>query len=196
VDEILEITLFVAEALERLGVPYLVGGSLASSLHGIPRATQDADLVASLGMEHLAPLTAVLEGSFYFDRPAMAEAIHQRSSFNVIHLETLFKVDVFVARDDPATRQEMQRRERFVISDDPLRELVVATPEDIVVQKLLWYRLGEEVSERQWSDALGVLRVAGPRLDVSYLRRIAALLGVEELLLRACEAAGLPVEGR
>jgi hypothetical protein len=184
VDEILEITLFVAETLERLGVPYLVGGSLASSLHGIPRATQDVDIVAALRVEHLPGLVRALEGSFYLDAAAIRDAIEHHTSFNVIHLGTMFKVDVFVAKDDPVSREEMQRRERYVVSEDPRRELVVASAEDIVVQKLYWYSLGDQVSERQWSDALGVLKVQGERLNVAYLRRTAALLGVMELLER------------
>ncbi len=184
-DEVLDITLDLAETLDRLGVPYLVGGSLASSLHGIPRATQDVDLVASLRPEHVAPLVAALEGEFYLDAPAIREAVRQQASFNVIHLETMFKADIFVAGDDAVTREEMARRQRFMIYEEPRRELVVASPEDIVIQKLHWFRLGDEASERQWNDALGVIKVQGPQLDRGYLDRIARLMGVEHLLERA-----------
>ncbi|CAN5777879.1 hypothetical protein BH23GEM3_BH23GEM3_04270 [soil metagenome] len=184
-DEVLDITLDLAETLDRLGVPYLVGGSLASSLHGIPRATQDVDLVASLRPEHVAPLVAALEGEFYLDALAIREAVRQQASFNVIHLETMFKADIFVAGDDAVTREEMARRQRFMIYEEPRRELVVASPEDIVIQKLHWFRLGDEASERQWNDALGVIKVQGPQLDRGYLDRIARLMGVEHLLERA-----------
>ncbi|MBA4158489.1 MAG: hypothetical protein H0X65_13575 [Gemmatimonadetes bacterium] len=184
-DEVLDITLDLAETLDRLGVPYLVSGSLASSLHGIPRATQDVDLVASLRPEHVAPLVAALEGEFYLDAPAIREAVRQQASFNVIHLETMFKADIFVAGDDAVTREEMARRQRFMIYEEPRRELVVASPEDIVIQKLHWFRLGDEASERQWNDALGVIKVQGPQLDRGYLDRIARLMGVEHLLERA-----------
>lgn len=193
-DEILEITLFVADTLERLGVAYLVGGSLASSLHGIPRATQDVDIVAALGPEHLAGLISALEGSFYLDAAAIRDAIEQHASFNLIHLATMFKVDIFVAKEDPISREEMRRRERYVVAENPRRELVVASAEDTIVQKLYWFSLGDEVPGRQWSDALGVLKVAGERLDLAYLRRTAALLGVPELLERILAEAGLETD--
>jgi hypothetical protein len=189
-DEILEITLFLAETLERLGVPYLVGGSLASSLHGLPRATQDVDLVAALEPRHVPDLVGALRESFYLDEAAIRAAVRERTSFNVIHLGTLFKADIFVARDDPTVRSEFERRQRFRVADDPPRELVLASPEDTIVQKLHWFRLGDQVSERQWSDALGVLKVAGNRLDLAYLRRAAMLLGVSELLERILAEAG------
>jgi hypothetical protein len=192
VDEILEITFFIAEVLERIGVPYLVGGSLASSFHGVPRATQDVDLVAALGAEHVPALIAALEGRFYHDADTIREAVRDRTSFNVIHLDTLFKVDIFVARQDPATRQELDRRQRITVGTDPTRELVVASAEDVVAQKLYWFRLGDGVSDRQWSDALGVLKVAGERLDLDYLRKTAGLLGVEDLLEKALAEAREP----
>ena len=185
VDEILDVTFFIAEVLERLGVPYLVGGSLASSFHGVPRATQDVDLVAALGAEHVPALLAALEGRFYHDADTIREAVRDRTSFNVIHLDTLFKVDIFVAKQDPATRQELDRRQRIAVGTDPTRELVVASAEDVVAQKLYWFRLGDGVSDRQWSDALGVLKVAAENLDLAYLRRTAMLLGVEDLLEKA-----------
>jgi hypothetical protein len=189
VDEILEITLMVAGTFERLDIPYLVGGSLASSLHGIPRATQDVDLVARLTHRDVPGLVAALRERFYLDEAAIREAVELRASFNLIDLRTLLKVDVFVAKDDEASRAQMERRQWFEIESDPRRVLVVASAEDVVAHKLYWYRLGDEVSDRQWSDAIGVLRVGGTRLDLHYLRRAATLLGVEDLLGRALDEA-------
>lgn len=188
-DEILDITLLVAGTFERLGIPYLVGGSLASSLHGIPRATLDADVVAGIEPTHVAHLVGAFGEAFYLDEGAIREAVKQRASFNLIHLETLFKVDVFVAKDDPASLEQMRRRQTFVIRRAPRRELVVASPEDVVAHKLYWFKLGDEVAERQWADAVGVLKVAGESLDLAYLWRIAELRGVEGLLRRALEEA-------
>lgn len=193
-DEILDLTLLVAGVFERLGIPYLVGGSLASSLHGIPRATQDADVVAGIDAMHVPDLVAAFGKAFYLDEGAIREAVELRASFNLIHLETLFKIDVFVAKDDRASREQMRRRQTFVVRRDPRRELVVASPEDIVAHKLYWFKLGDEVAERQWADAVGVLKVAGESLDLGHLRRIAELRGVEELLRRALEEAGLSLE--
>jgi len=186
---ILEVALYVAGILEELDVPYLVGGSLASSLHGIPRATQDADLLADLESDQVSELVARLQGSFYIDARAVDEAVRSRSSFNVIHLETMFKVDVFVAKKDPATRTELARRQRYVLDEAKQQEVVVASAEDIVVQKLLWYKMGGEVSDRQWNDVLGVLKVQGSRLEQVYLRDTARQLGVEALLERAFRAS-------
>lgn len=188
VDDVIEITLHLAATFERLRVAYLVGGSLASSLHGIPRATQDVDLVAALRLADVAPLITALEGEFYLDPPAIREAVRQRASFNVIHLATMFKADIFVAGDDRVAREEMARRQRFVIHEEPRQELVVASPEDIIIQKLHWFRLGDEISERQWADALGVIKVQGPHLDRGYLARLARMMGVEHLLERAWNA--------
>jgi len=193
-DEILEITLYVTQTLERLGVPYLVGGSLASSLHGTPRATQDVDLVAELRLQHVPALVAALEETFYVDHEMIRDAIRRRSSFNVIHLETMFKVDVFILKDDPASRQEMERRQVYRVLDNPPRDLVIASAEDIILQKLYWYQLGAGVSDRQWNDVLGVMKTQGGQLDMPYLTRTAALLNVEDLFQQACRDAGLAGE--
>jgi hypothetical protein len=190
VDEILDITLFVTGTLERLGIPYLIGGSLASSLHGMPRATQDVDIVVRMSVSDVPAVAGALDQQFYLDEDAMRDAVQQYASFNIIHLGTYFKADIFVAKDDEVSRLQMARSQRFELPGHPRREIVVASPEDGVAQKL-WFSLSVEVAERQWRDAIGVLKVAGPRLDMVYLRRAAALLGVEGLLRRACIEAGV-----
>jgi hypothetical protein len=190
VDDVLEITLLVTDALEQLGVPYVVGGSLASSFHGIPRATIDADVVAAIRPAHQTGLVKALRDRFYLDADAIRLAIEQRATFNLIHLETMFKVDVFIAGDDQVTRQELERGRPFVVTDAPERTLRIASAEDTIARKLHWYELGDGVSDRQWNDVVGVLKVAGASLDLPYLRRTAALLGVERLLDRAIEEVG------
>lgn len=190
-EEPIEVALEVSRIFEEIGVDYLIGGSLASSLHGYPRSTQDIDFIAEVGPAHVAPLVAKLANSFYYDEPAIRDAVHRRSPFNVIHLRTLFKVDVFVAKDDPPTRREMKRRQIYTLDVDPPEDLVVASPEDIVVQKLHWFRLGDHVSDRQWLDALNVLAVRGNALDREYMQELAAEMGVQDLLVRALDAAGL-----
>lgn len=177
--------------LDDLGIPYLVGGSVASSLHGIPRATQDVDLVADLHESSVEDLVARLENSFYIDAEMIRDAIARRASFNVIHLESMLKVDVFVLRRDAFSRAEMERRSAIVV-DEGGRALWFASPEDVLLHKLVWYRDGSEVSDRQWSDALGVLKVSGPGIDRAYLRHWAPRLGVGDLLMRLMADAGLP----
>lgn len=183
--EPLEITLLVSRVLRELGVPHLVGGSLASSLHGIPRATQDVDLVADLKPGQVAALVEKLRPDFYVDHDMIIGAIATRGSFNLIHLKTIFKVDVFVLKDGKMAREEMRRRQHVQLSEDPAETLPVATAEDVVLQKLHWYKLGNEISERQWLDVIGVLQIKGAELDRSYLEQTARAMGIEALLSRA-----------
>ncbi|MBT9149206.1 MAG: hypothetical protein DDT27_00975 [Dehalococcoidia bacterium] len=184
------ITQLVANILDRLQIPYFVGGSLASSLHGIPRATQDADIVADIKSEHIVPFVEALRTQFYVDEQMIRDAIERRSSFNVIHLETMFKVDVFVFRNELG-REAMARRERYQLSDQSASYIFLATAEDIILSKLQWFRLGEGTSERQWLDVLGVLQVQGDRLDFPYLQRMAGQMGVHDLLRQAIEDAAI-----
>jgi hypothetical protein len=184
-----EVIRFIVEVFEQIHIPYLVGGSLASSLHGIPRATQDADIVAHIKPEHVQPIVKALESAFYVSENAIHEAIRHRSSFNAIHLGTMFKVDIFILGDDPGSQEEMRRRERYQVSEEPPEELYLASAEDIILHKLYWFQLGGGVSERQWNDVIGVLQVRGETLDLPYLQRRAADLGVEQLLAQTIDGS-------
>ena len=190
ITDALRTCLEVARVLDRLGVRYLVGGSLASSLHGIPRSTDDADLAAELREEQVRPFVAALEDRFYLDEERVRDAVRRRASFNLIELATMFKVDVFVLGDGPVERREIERRETFVLPEGG-EEITVSSAEDTVLRKLHWYRQGREVSDRQWRDLLGVLEVQGSRLDRGYLAEGAEALGVSDLLERALEQASI-----
>jgi hypothetical protein len=185
VPEPVLVTLLVTNALEILGVPYLIGGSLASTLHGVVRTTLDTDLVAELRPEHVTPLVKMLQGAFYVDAETAHEAIRRHSSFNLIHLETMFKVDIFVSKERPFDQAQFARRAAHIVATEPEQSAYIASAEDTILTKLEWYRLGGEVSERQWRDVLGVLKVQAGRLDLSYLRHWAAELGVADLLEKA-----------
>lgn len=187
--EPIQVTQLIADVFDRLKIPYLVGGSLASSLHGIPRATQDADMVADLKPQHITPLVKALEAAFYVDANMIRDAIQHRSSFNVIHLDTMFKIDIFVLQDDPASIEEMARRELYEVSEESKQELFLATAEDIILRKLHWFQLGGSISERQWDDALGVFQVQKEKLDYSYLQRGARQMGLTTLLEQAIKDA-------
>ncbi len=181
----------VLDALRRLGVRHYVGGSIASSAHGVARSSVDADVVAELAPRHVAGLVAALEASYYVPEARIREAAARRTSFNVIHLETMLKVDVFVARDRPFDRRAMERAGQAVSRDAADLPLPLASPEDTLLAKLEWYKRGGEVSERQWTDVLGILRVGGAGLDLGYLRESARELAVADLLERALCEAGL-----
>lgn len=181
----------VIEALDSLGVGYYIGGSVASSIHGVPRASIDADLIAELGAEHVGPLAARLSAAFYLDEGRMRDAVERRLSFNVIHLATMFKVDVFVSKGRPFDIEASGRARLEALGESPdAPKARVASPEDTLLAKLEWYRRGGESSERQWSDILGLLRVRTGRLDVAYLADWASALGVADLLERASRQAG------
>lgn len=182
----------VAEVFEQLGIRYCIGGSIASGIHGEYRATNDADLVADILPQHIAPLVRALEGEFYIDADMMAGALRARSSFNLIHLATAYKVDVYVPKRRPFDRAQIERSrsQPIPLADGAIWQAPVASAEDTVLAKLDWYRQGDEVSDRQWRDILYVLRIQAGRLDLSYLRGAATSLAVADLLERALAAAG------
>ena len=179
------ITLLVAHALEQIGVPYAVGGSLASSVHGIMRSTLDVDIEADMKLEHIQPLIAALSKEFYADDEMMKDAVEQHSSFNLIHYETAFKVDIFIRKLRTFDQMQLERRRPSVIATEPDQSVYVVSPEDIVLAKLEWYRIGGEVSDRQWRDVLGVLKTRAGELDLAYLRKWANELKVSDLIERA-----------
>jgi len=181
----------VLRVLGDLGVRHFVGGSIASSAHGVARASVDGDVVAELASAHVAPLVAALRDMYYVPEERIRDAVARRASFNLIHLGTMLKVDVFVSRDRPFDRRAFERSRPASIAGEGGATLPVSSPEDVVLAKLEWYRKGGEVSERQWTDVLGVLRVTGSAVDLRYLRRSAGELGVSDLLDRALEEAGL-----
>jgi hypothetical protein len=188
--EPLAVTLRVVRALDRFGIRYLIGGSLASSLHGVPRNTNDADIVAELPAARIPELAADLKADFYADEDMMVDAVRRGASFNLIHLETMFKVDIFVLRREPLLLEEMSRRQEHVLAVDSPERAWFASPEDTVLQKLDWYKKGQQISERQWGDVLGVLKVREGELELDYLRKWAPTLGVSELLEKALIDAG------
>jgi hypothetical protein len=175
--------LVVAGVLDRLGVANTVGGSVAASFAGEPRSTIDVDLVVALEEPHVDALVAALGDDFYVDAAALRRAIRLRSSANLIHHATQLKIDLFVAGGTALDAQQLARR--MPVDVGAGRILHVHPPEDVLLQKLRWYRRGGDASHRQWRDVLGIVRVQGAGLDVGYLRANAGALGVTDLLDRA-----------
>ncbi len=182
-------TLVVARAFERLKVPYYVTGSIASSLHGEPRATNDADLVAELHLHHGDALARELAGRFFVDLEEVAYAVTNERSFNLIDEVELAKIDVFCVRRLGYQAAALARAVRRDLQpDDPFSEATIASAEDSLLSKLRWYRLGNEVSDRQWRDVLGLIAAQRAVLDHAYLSQWARELGVDDLLARALAA--------
>jgi hypothetical protein len=177
------VALSVTHALDRLGVVHTIGGSIASSFAGEPRSTVDIDIVAALDESHVATLTDALSADFYIDESALRRAVRERTSANFIHHATQLKVDLFVAGGTALDEQQLNRRQQITVG--PGRTIHVHPPEDILLQKLRWYRKGGEVSDRQWRDVVAIVRVQGDRLDRHYLSTNAPTLGVADLLERA-----------
>lgn len=182
-----EVALRVAEALERLGVAYFLGGSLASSIQGEPRATNDIDLVVELPPGKVRALAGALGDEFDVDEQALADALRAGRSWNIFYLPLVMKVDLFPKGHAPFDESEFARRRPVELA--PGKRLFVKSPEDSILRKLLWFRQGGEVSTQQWRDVLEILRVGAATLDREYLARWAGTLGLKELLERAAAAA-------
>lgn len=184
------LALRVASLLDHLGIPYVLGGSVASSLVGEPRATMDVDLAVQLGTTQAEQLVAALGAEWYVSRDAVLDAVRRRSSANLIHLGTMQKVDLFVLGDGLLDRRQLARRRRVVVDEGSGEDLWVGSAEDQILRKLWWYRLGGERSERQWRDVVAMLTVQGGRLDEADLTSAAAEVALADLLERARRDAG------
>ena len=176
----------VVKAFEKIGVSYYLGGSVASSAYGIARATLDVDLVADLSAQHVNSLTEMLKSDYYIDKEMILDAIKRHSSFNLVHLETMLKVDIFIIKDRPYDGVAFQRKRKDTLDEEQgAAEFYFASPEDIILNKLEWFQMGGKVSERQWHDVLGIMKVQRELIDKEYLRLWAAELGISVLLEQA-----------
>jgi hypothetical protein len=183
-SELVQSLLPVVDQLDRLGVRYCIGGSVASSVHGASRSTLDVDLGAELDEAAALRLVAALQNEFYVSKQAVVDAVRRRSCFNLIHLATSFKVDIFVSKGRAFDRSVQDRAVRDKIGEGGHLAAPIATAEDIILLKLEWYRLGNETSQRQWSDLTTVAKLQADRLDHGYLRHWAKELGVADLAER------------
>jgi hypothetical protein len=181
----------VVAAMQQMGVQHFICGSVASSIHGEPRTTVDIDLVANLSPAEAGRLAELVGSEFYADADSMIQAVQERRSFNLVHLETGLKVDVFPLKDRDYDYGAMERRHsRLLPASENAMEVSVCSAEDTILSKLEWYRLGHEISDRQWRDLVSVLRLRNVELDHHYLDRWATRLDVKDLLDRArCEIA-------
>lgn len=184
--EALEIALLAAEPLDRVGVRWLIGGSVASSLYGVPRATLDVDLVADLQSEQVPELVRLWSENFLADEEMIRGAVRSRRSCNLIHLESALKVDIFVAGPDPWIQQEFDNIHLVAVPTlaGSVR-LPFARAEDVLLHKLKWFLDGDRISDRQWGDILGLVRTRGATLDQAHLHKWADHLSIPLDLLQA-----------
>jgi hypothetical protein len=189
-DESLLVTLRIAEVLDDLEVRWFLGGSLASSIHGIPRATLDADIVADLRAPLVSAFLKALGKDWYMEEESVRNAIRNRSCFNLIHLGSAMKVDIFVPKLRRFEGGQFSRALRIPVAEGSTIKIPVCSAEDIVLAKLEWYRAGGELSDRQWGDILSVLRVNAKNLDLEGMRERAIELAVSDLLASALTQVG------
>jgi hypothetical protein len=180
----------VSAALTKLGIRHYVGGSVASSFHGASRSTMDVDLIADMADTHVSEFLRCFDNDFYLSEAAIRDAIRRKSCFNMIHLPTSFKVDVFVSRQRPFDVSAMNRAKIEQLGDSHVLEIRVATPEDAIISKLEWYRKTNETSDRQWDDVTRLLKLRGEVADKGYLRTSAESVGVQDLLERLLREVG------
>jgi hypothetical protein len=174
----------IAFALDALSVKWAIGGSLASAAHGEPRATNDVDIIALLDEGSAVELAKRLGKDFYADPESARSAARSHGSFNVIDGKSFIKIDIFIPPLGPMGAGQLDRRQTLEILTG-VPALPILGPEDTILQKLRWYRLGGEVSDRQWRDVVGVVRSSAGRLDHAYLDAVASGADLAPLLQRA-----------
>lgn len=189
----LQVAVRVGTALESVGAAYFLGGSLASSLQGEPRSTNDIDFVIELAPWSVPRFVAALGGDFAVDPVALTNALRRGGTTNIFFLPLVMKIDLFARGDKPFDEAEFQRRRTVSIGSAGAEsaKLWIKSPEDSVLRKLLWYEEGGRVSERQWRDVVALLRVGGPTLEWVYLDTWANRLRLSELLEGAMRDAGV-----
>lgn len=175
------------DTLVSLDIQYAIGGSIASSVYGKVRFTQDADINVTPFGDKAEQFYTVIKKHFYISKEALNQAISNRDSFNVIHLASAFKIDFFVQKDDDFHKQLFLRSKKVKL-DESLNHLFdIVSAEDIILLKLQWYQSAGGVSDRQWSDVLGVLAVQSESLDIEYLRSYSEKLGLSDIFQKAID---------
>ncbi len=170
-----ELTWFVAEVCEQLGIQYRVVGSVAASLQGEPRSTNDIDMVLQLDEARVATFCAAFPPpDYYCSLDAARDAVRRRFQFNVIQLTTGLKVDIIIATNSEFDRSQFARGGAVLVDDT--HEVFVASPEDVILKKLEYFKLGG--SEKHLRDIVGILKVQAEAIDYSYLTNWIAKLDV------------------
>ncbi len=191
-NEIVEALEPVIKAFNELGILYYIAGSVASSALGIPRTTLDVDLVSALTSHHIKPLVNKLKTEYFIDAEMIKDALKTKASFNILHLKTMLKIDVFILKDQPYPQKAFERKVKDKLEEGPdAISVYLCSPEDLILNKLEWFRSGGETSERQWLDVLGVIKVQSDSLDKEYLINWARKLELLDLLEKSFSECNL-----
>jgi len=172
-----EVLLIVIEKLEAEKIDYMLTGSFASNLHGVPRTTFDADIIISANLKKLKKFIEEVKNDFYVESEMLEEAFLHRSIFNIIHYKTGFKIDFIIKKQGAYYEKEFERRKIYKLSG---KKCYFTSPEDVILTKLIWAK--ESQSEKQFQDALGVLKVQKENLDYEYLAEMAKVLNITDML--------------
>jgi hypothetical protein len=180
----------ITKLFKEIGVQYLIGGSVASSMLGLSRTTMDVDIVSIITTNRVSDLYEGLKDKYYIDKEMIYDAIEKRSSFNIIHIESMFKVDIFILKDREYDKESFFRKKIDSFSEgENYIDIFIYSPEDIILNKLEWYKIGGEISERQWNDVKGVIKVQDKNLDLDYLIKWSKELKVNDLLEKVLNEA-------
>lgn len=183
-DDLVDALSPVVAAFEKLRIPHYVGGSVASSFHGAARSTMDVDLLCELMPDQIPLFLEQFDEQYYVSESAIREAVERKSCFNLVHLPTSFKVDIFISREREFDRKSMARATSATLGEVRTVTVPMATAEDSIISKLEWYRKTNESSDRQWDDVSRLIRLLGSQADVDYLSEAAESVGVDDLLKR------------
>lgn len=163
--------------LENLKIPYMIGGSVAAIAYGEPRLTLDMDVIVNLNPQQAKALSKALGTEYYSSLESMQEAISDQSHFNIIQSEVGVKVDFYVLGKDEFSLEEFKRRRREAFDEN--MTAVFATPEDIIVKKMEWFKTGE--SQKHLDDIKGILKISGSILDLKYIDKWSLKKGLEDI---------------
>jgi hypothetical protein len=192
IEDPIAIAYKIIDKLNFLNIPYYIGGSVASSLQGEVRFTEDIDLVIYLESSQVEIFIQTFSADFYVSDIAVKDAIRGiSSSFNLIDFQSLEKADIFISRNDDFSISRMNRRQLYIPEDKSERAFYISTPEDTILQKLVWMKISQNESQKQWRDILGVIKIQQERLDLAYLEQWSAYLHVSEQLRQAMQESGI-----
>ena len=174
-SEELDILKLVCQRLEASSIPYMLTGSFAANFYAVPRMTRDIDIVIAIQEEDIIPLFEIFKGDFYIDRESISEAIKNQSMFNIIHNNTVFKIDFIVRKNETYRKIEFQRRHQVML-DNIL--LWIVSPEDLIISKLFWAK--DSFSEMQLKDVNNLLMTI-KNLDKNYIDKWIQHLNLHEV---------------